>query len=391
MNIHEFQAKTLLAEHGLIVPRGGIAETPAQAAGLAHDLGGGAWMVKAQILAGGRGKAGGVRRAESPEAVEQAATALLGETLVTQQTGGAGQRVKKVLVEQAHDIERELYLALLVDRTAGRLALLGATEGGEDIEARAAAQPDSIQRILVDLEAGLTLAQAEDMAGRLGLVHEAAAAAVRLMQGLAKAFVETDASLIEINPLAVTRSGELLSLDVKMSLDDNALFRHPEHEPLRDHDAVDPNELEAQRYEVNFVKLEGNIGCVVNGAGLALATIDLLQAEGGQPADFMDIRPSATRDQVATAFGMVLDNPKVRAILVNVYGGGVLKCDTIGEGIAAAMRKRSRDVPLIVRAAGTNAEICRKALTAQAVPVTFAGDMAEAAKLAVAAVKREAA
>lgn len=391
MNIHEFQAKALLADYGLPAPRGGIAESPEAAAGVAKELGGGPFMVKAQILAGDRGKAGGVRRAETPHAVEQTASTLLGQTLVTRQTGGTGQTVKRVLVEQAHEIDRELYLALLVDRTAGRLALLGTTKGGEDIEARVAADPDAILRELIDPLAGLSADQAESMAARLGLDGAAAEAAVQLMQDLARAFVATDASLIEINPLALTRDGALLALDVKMSLDDNALFRHPEHEPLRDQDAEDPSELEAQRYEVNFVKLEGDIGCVVNGAGLALATIDLLQAEGGQPADFMDIRPSATRDQVATAFGMVLDNPKVRAILVNVYGGGVLKCDTIGEGIAAAMRKRSRDLPLIVRAAGTNADICRKALTAQAVPVTFASDMAEAARLAVAAVKREAA
>ena len=391
MNIHEHQAKALLADCGLVAPRGGVAETPQAAAELARELGGDAWMVKAQVLAGGRGKAGGVLRAETPRAVEQAASTLLGERLVTQQTGGGGQRVKAVLVEQAQEIARELYLALLVDRTAGRLALLGATEGGEDIESRAAAEPQSIKRALIDPTAGLTAAQAEAMAADLGLEGTPAEAAVRLMQGLAKAFVANDASLIEINPLAVTRDGQLLALDVKMSLDDNALFRHPEHEPLRDQEEVDPGELEAQRYEVNFVKLEGDIGCVVNGAGLALATIDLLRAEGGRPADFMDIRPSASREQVARAFGMVLGNPQVRAILVNVYGGGVLKCDTIAEGIAAAMRQRSRDLPLIVRAAGTNADICRKTLTAQAVPVRFANDMAEAAKLAVAAVKKEAA
>ena len=391
MNIHEHQAKTLLSSYGLTAPAGGIAETPQQAADLARALGGEAWMVKAQIHAGGRGKAGGVRRAGGPKAAAQAAEALLGQRLVTAQTGSAGRQVKRVLVEQAHAIERELYLALLVDRTAGRLALLGATKGGEVIEERAAADPDAILRMTIDPAVGLTPEQAAAMAEDLGLEGSTATQAARLMQGLARAFVETDASLIEINPLAVTREGTLLALDVKMSLDDNALFRHPEHEALRDEEEVDPSELEAQRYEVNFVKLDGNIGCVVNGAGLALATIDLLEAKGGRPADFMDIRPTATREQVATAFGMVLDNPKVEAILVNVYGGGVLKCDTIGEGIAAAMRGRSRELPLILRAAGTNADICRKALTAQGVPVRFAGDMAEAAALAVAAVKKEAA
>ncbi len=391
MDIQEYQAKPLLARYGLTTPKSGTADSAPAAAAVARELGGDGFMVKAQILAGGRGKAGGVRRAPTSEAVEQAAGALLGQTLVTPQTGGAGRTVKRVLVEQAHDVERELYLALLVDRRAGRLALLGAPQGGEEIESLAAAQPDSLERVLIEPDSGLTPAQAADMAGRLGLEGAGAAAAASLMTGLARAFVELDASLIEINPLGLTAAGALIALDVKMALDDNALFRHPDLELLRDQDAVDPSELEAQRYEVNFVKLEGDIGCVVNGAGLALATIDLLEAQGGRPADFMDIRPSATREQVATAFGMVLDNPKVRAILVNVYGGGVLRCDTIGEGIAAAMRKRSREVPLIVRAAGTNADICHKTLTAQAVPVTFASDMAEAARLAVAAVKQEAA
>lgn len=391
MNIHEFQAKSLLAGYGLPVPEGGVAETVERASEIARDLGGGACMVKAQIHAGGRGKAGGVQRGETPDGVGAAAGTLLGQRLVTYQTGAAGRSVKRVLVEKAEAIARELYLALLVDRSAGRVALLGATEGGEDIETRAAADPAAIRREVIDPDSGLQDKQAKAMAKALGLGGAAAKQAVALMQGLYKAFTETDASLIEVNPLAVTEAGALLALDVKMSLDDNALFRHADLAALRDQDEVDPSELEAQRYEVNFVKLEGNIGCVVNGAGLALATIDILKAAGGEPADFMDIRPTATRDQVATALGMVMANPKVRAILVNLYGGGIQRCDTIADGIAKAMKSRAREVPLIVRAAGTNADIARKSLTMQGVPVTFAGDMAEAARLAVAAVGREAA
>ena len=391
MNIHEYQAKSLLAGYGLPVPRGGVAESPAEAAEIARGLGGGACMVKAQIHAGGRGKAGGVRRGDNPDAVAEAAGALLGERLVTYQTGAGGRRVRRVLVEPAEAVSQELYLALLVDRSAGRVALLGATEGGEDIEDRAADDPKAIVREVIDPESGLGDAQSKAMAKALGLTGATADQAAEIMNGLYRAFIENDASLIEVNPLAVTEAGELLALDVKMSLDDNALFRHRELLDLRDSDEVDPSELEAQRYEVNFVKLDGNIGCVVNGAGLALATIDILKDAGGEPADFMDIRPTATRDQVATAFGMVLGNSKVQAILVNIYGGGIQRCDTVADGIAAAMKARSREVPLIVRVAGTNADIARKSLLAQGVPVTFADDMAEAARLAVAAVTRAAA
>ncbi len=389
MNIHEYQAKEILASYGVAAPEGRVARTVEQAVQAARELGGTGWMVKAQIHAGGRGKAGGVRRAISPSAVEAAARELLGSRLVTYQTGSAGKSVKQVYVEQACDVERELYLAVLVDRTAGRVALIGAGQGGEDIEERAARQPDTIERLLVDPLADLVEADVAAFVAKLGL--EGAPAAPAAVSGIYRAFLDTDASLIEINPLGLTKDGRLLALDVKMSFDDNALFRHPEVETLRDQEEVDPSELEAQRYELNYVKLDGNIGCMVNGAGLALATLDLLEQCGGEPADFMDVRPVATREQIATGFEMITANPAVKAILVNIYGGGILRCDTIAEGIGLAVRRRGLEVPLIVRAAGTNSEICNKTLQSQGVKVTFAGNMAEAARLAVQAVTQEAA
>ena len=389
MNIHEYQAKEILASYGVAAPEGRVARTVEQAVQAARELGGAGWMVKAQIHAGGRGKAGGVRRAISPSAVEAAARELLGSRLVTYQTGSAGKSVKQVYVEQACDVERELYLAVLVDRTAGRVALIGAGQGGEDIEERAARQPDTIERLLVDPLADLVEADVAAFVAKLGL--EGAPAAPAAVSGIYRAFLDTDASLIEINPLGLTKDGRLLALDVKMSFDDNALFRHPEVETLRDQEEVDPSELEAQRYELNYVKLDGNIGCMVNGAGLALATLDLLEQCGGEPADFMDVRPVATREQIATGFEMITANPAVKAILVNIYGGGILRCDTIAEGIGLAVRRRGLEVPLIVRAAGTNSEICNKTLQSQGVKVTFAGNMAEAARLAVQAVTQEAA
>jgi succinyl-CoA synthetase beta subunit len=391
MNIHEYQAKALLSDYGIAVPRGTVARSAAEAEAAARSLGGSAWAIKAQIHAGGRGKAGGVKLAESLDQVNGAAAELLGRRLVTYQTGAEGKQVKQVYVEEACRIERELYMAALVDRSRGRVALIAAAEGGEDIEQMAATAPDKILRLVVDPQSGLAEAEAADLAAKLDLGGAQAEAAVALMAALYDAFVECDASLIEINPLGLTADGRLIALDVKMSFDGNALFRHPIISNMRDEDEVDPSELEAARYEINYVKLDGDIGCMVNGAGLALATLDLIKDRGGNPADFMDIRPAASREQVAKGFTMLLRNPKVKAILVNVYGGGILRCDTIGEGIAMAVAREGLKVPLILRAAGTNMEICKKTLRAQAVPVTFARDMAEAAELAVRAVKRQAA
>lgn len=387
MYVHEFQAKQLLSGYGVPLPRGAVARSPDAARDAAREIGGGAWAVKAQILAGGRGKAGGVRIAESLDAVATHSRALLGSTLVTEQTGAAGRQVASVYIEERVAAARELYLAILVDRASGRVAFLTSTAGGEDIEKAVAGDPARIDKLIVDPVSGPDDADLRQAAAGLGLDSAAAEAAVALMAALYKAFLELDASLIEINPLALTESGELWAVDVKLTLDDNALFRHPELEALRDPDEQDPTEMEAARYEINYVKLDGDIGCMVNGAGLALATLDAIGRAGGRAADFMDVRPVATREQIATGFRLVLTNPKIRAILVNVFGGGILRCDTIAEGIAAAVRAHGLKVPLIVRAAGTNKEIAKKALIGQGIPVIFADDMAEAAELVVRAAK----
>ncbi len=391
MNLHEYQAKEILRGYGVPMPPGAVAESAAAAEAAARELGGASWAVKAQVHAGGRGKAGGVRLVTSAEAVRGAADELIGSRLVTAQTGDQGKVVKRVYVEQASEIEQEIYLAVLVDRSLGRVTFLASREGGEDSEATAGAQPERMQRLPVDSDVGFEAAGAGELAGALGLKEAVAESAVTIMQGLYQAFLDKDASLIEINPLAVTKGGTLQALDIKMVLDDNALVRHGDLEELRDEDEVDPSELEAQRYELNYVKLDGDIGVMVNGAGLALATLDLLKDCGGDPADFMDVRPVATREQIATGFEMIAANPAVKAVLVNIYGGGILRCDTIAEGSGLAVRRRGLEVPLIVRAAGTNCEVGNKVLQSQGVQVTFAKDMAEAARLAVQAGKREAA
>ena len=391
MYVHEFQAKRLLSGYGVLVPRGALARNPEAARDAAQEIGGDAWAVKAQILAGGRGKAGGIKIAESLEAVAAASRELLGTTLVTEQTGAAGRKIASVYVEERVAAARELYLATLVDRASGRVAFLTSAEGGEDIEEAVAGDPARIDKLVVDPATGPDDADLRKAAAGLGLDGAAAEAAVALMAGLYKAFLELDASLIEINPLALTETGDLRAVDVKLNLDDNALFRHPELEALRDPDDLDPTEMEAARYEINYVKLGGDIGCMVNGAGLALATLDAIGRAGGAAADFMDVRPVATRDQIATGFRLVLNNPKVKTILVNVFGGGILRCDTMAEGIAAAVRAHGLEVPLIVRAAGTNMEIAKKVLVGQGIPVTFADDMDEAAEMAVRAARSGAA
>jgi succinyl-CoA synthetase beta subunit len=391
MYVHEFQAKQLLSRHGVTAPRGTLARSPEAARDAAREIGGGAWAVKAQILAGGRGKAGGVKIVESLDGVAAASRELLGATLVTEQTGAAGRKVARVYVEERVASARELYLAILVDRASGRVAFLTSATGGEDIEAAVTRDPARIDKLIVDPAAGPDQAALHGAAAGLGLDGDASEAAVALMAGLYEAFLELDASLIEINPLALTPAGELRAVDVKLNLDDNALFRHPELEALRDPDDLDPTEMEAARYEINYVKLGGDIGCMVNGAGLALATLDALGRAGGAAADFMDVRPVATREQIATGFRLVLTNPRVKAILVNVFGGGILRCDTMAEGIAAAVHAHGLQVPLILRAAGTNMEIAQKTLIGQGIPVTFADDMAQAAELAVRAAKSGAA
>ena len=379
MNLHEYQAKELLKPYGVPVPPGKVASTPKAAAAAAAALGGSHWVVKAQVHAGGRGRAGGVRLVKSSKSAGEAAENLLGTRLITAQTGAGGKEVKRVYVEQAVDVAKEIYLAALVDRALGRVAFLASAEGGEVIEEAAAEAPDKINMLVIDPETGLKVTDAKKLAADLGLSGGQADAVAETMAAVYKAFIENDASLIEINPLAVTASGELFALDVKMIVDDNAIFRHPEFEKLWDEAEVSADEIEARRHELNYVAMDGDIGVMVSGAGLALGMLDLLKAKGGEAADFMDVRPVATREQIAAGIRMLLGDTKVKAVLVVAMGGGVLRCDTIAEGIAIACKEAGKHVPVIVRFAGTAKELAELALNNQGIKVTFADTLADAA------------
>ena len=386
MNVHEYQAKELLARFGVAVPRGRVAYTPEEAAGAAAELGGALWAVKAQIHAGGRGKAGGVKLARSPADVRAAAAELIGATLVTPQTGPAGSEVKRVYVEEGCDVARELYLGMLVDRATGRLTLIGSTEGGVEIEEVAAAAPEKILTVAVDPASGVRPFHARRLAFGLGLAEGQVEAAVALVTGIYEAFVAFDASVVEINPLIATREGALVALDAKMSFDDNALYRRPEIAALRDEDEEDPMERQALRHDLNYVKLDGNIGCMVNGAGLAMATMDIIKLHGGEPANFLDVGGGASRERVAAAFGLILSDPAVEAVLVNIFGG-IMRCDVIAEGVVAAARETSLNVPLVVRLAGTNVELGKEILDNSGLSILSADTLGEAAERAVRAVE----
>ncbi len=389
MNIHEYQAKELLAKSGVAVPAGAVAYTAAEAVDAAQRLGGNAWAVKAQIHAGGRGKAGGVRLARSADEVAAAARALIGHTLVTHQTGPEGRAVKRVYVEAACDIARELYLALSIDRRLGRITLIGAAEGGMEIEELAARAPEKILRLAIDPASGLSPFHARRLAFGFGLSGTQIGAMVGLVGALYRAFTELDAALVEINPLVVTGSGELIALDAKIGFDDNALFRHPEIEALRDEDEEDPIELEAGKHALNYVKLDGNIGCMVNGAGLAMATMDIIKLYGGSPANFLDVGGGATRERVIVAFKLILSDPNVEAILVNIFGG-IMRCDVIAEGIVSAAREVNLHVPLVVRLEGTNVELGRRILSQSGLPLLAAENFEDAARKVVAAAREAA-
>jgi succinyl-CoA synthetase beta subunit len=383
MNIHEYQAKELLGRFGVAVPRGGVAYTAAEAVAVTRRLGGSRWVVKAQIHAGGRGKAGGVKLVHSEDEVTEAAAALLGRRLVTHQTGREGREVKRVYVEEGCDIARELYLAVSIDRGTGRIVLIGSAEGGVEIEEVAARNPERIIRVAIDPASGLQPFHAREIAFGLGLDPKAAAP---FITGLYHAFCEFDAALVEINPLVVTASGALLALDAKMGFDDNALFRHPDIEALRDEDEEDPTELEAAKHALNYVKLDGNIGCMVNGAGLAMATMDIIKLYGGAPANFLDVGGGATRERVTVAFKLILADPNVEAVLVNIFGG-IMRCDVIAEGVVSAAREVNLHVPLVVRLEGTNVELGRKILQQSGLPIVAAENFADAAQKVVAAVE----
>jgi succinyl-CoA synthetase beta subunit len=389
MNIHEYQAKALLAKFGVAVPRGGVAFTPDEAVKAAEQLGGPVWVVTAQIHAGGRGKGGGVKVVKSLDAVKAEAERMLGMTLVTHQTGPEGKEVKRLYVEDGCDIARELYLSLLVDRGTGRVTVIASTEGGMDIEEVAAHTPEKILTVPIDPVTGMSGHYARRIAFGLGLEGKQVSAAVKFLTALYKSFVDLDASLMEINPLVVTGAGDVMALDAKMNFDDNALFRHPDIAELRDEDEEDPAELEAGKYELNYVKLDGNIGCMVNGAGLAMATMDIIKLVGGEPANFLDVGGGATKERVTAAFKIILSDKNVEGILVNIFGG-IMRCDVIAEGVVAAAREVSLHVPLVVRLEGTNVELGKQILADSGLPIVSADNLGDAAEKIVKAVREAA-
>ena len=383
MKIHEYQAKEILRKFGVPTPAGKPCFSVSEAVEAAKSLSGSTWVVKAQIHAGGRGKGGGVKVARSLDEVKQCAANILGMTLVTPQTGPKGQVVRRLLIEQGVDIKTEFYAGLVVDRGSRRVCIIASGEGGMNIEDVAAKFPEKIHRLLIDPVAGLTVQDAEDMARRIGMSESAAVEGGALLQGLYRAYDSTDAALVEINPLILTPGDHVLALDAKMNFDDNALFRHPDIAALRDLDEEDPAEIEASKYELSYVSLDGNIGCLVNGAGLAMATMDIIKLYGGNPANFLDVGGGATAEKVAEAFKLMLRNPELKAILVNIFGG-IMKCDVIADGVVAAAREVRLNVPLVVRLEGTNVELGNKILTESGLPIIQAENMAEAAQKAVA-------
>jgi succinyl-CoA synthetase beta subunit len=385
VNIHEFQAKEVLRGYGVGVPRGQVATTPAEAGAAARALGM-PCVVKAQIHAGGRGKAGGVKLVKSPEEAERVAAALLGKPLVTHQTGPAGRVVRRVLVEQGLDISRELYLGMVLDRAAARVAIMASSEGGVEIEEVAARTPEKIVRVAIDPAVGLQGFQARRIAFGLELPSEAVRDAVKFMSALYRAFTECDASLAEINPLVLTGDGAVLALDAKMGFDDNALFRHPNIRDLRDPTEEDPREREAAKYDLSYIALDGTIGCLVNGAGLAMATMDIIKYYGGEPANFLDVGGGASTEKVREAFKILLADAKVKGILINIFGG-ILRCDVLAQGVVEAARDVKLSVPLVVRLEGTNVEIGRRILAESGLNIINAADMAEAARKAVEAAR----
>ncbi|MEX2299099.1 MAG: ADP-forming succinate--CoA ligase subunit beta [Dongiaceae bacterium] len=389
MNIHEYQAKELLARFGVAVPRGYPAFTVDEAVDAAKKLGSKIWVVKAQIHAGGRGKAGGVKLARSLDEVRAIAKELLGKTLVTKQTGPQGRVVGRLYVEEGCDIARELYLGLLIDRATSRVTVIASMEGGMDIEEVAAHHPEKILKVTIDPATGLMPHHARRIAYALELDGDQVKKAVKFIDAIYKAFVDLDASVIELNPLMITKSGDVVVLDAKINFDDNALYRHKDVAELRDEDEEDPAEREAARNELNYVKLDGNIGCMVNGAGLAMATMDIIKLYGGEPANFLDVGGGATRERVTAAFKIILSDPNVKTILVNIFGG-IMRCDIIAEGVVAAARELSLRAPLVVRLEGTNVELGKKILAESGLPILSASDLADAAEKAVKAVREAA-
>ena len=386
MNIHEFQAKDLLRRYGVPVPNGKVALTPQEAKAAAAELGGRS-VVKGQIHAGGRGKAGGVKLAASPEEAESAAKEMLGKKLVTRQTGPEGREVRQVLVEQSVNIERELYLGMVLDRGKSRVAVICSSEGGVEIEEVAAAHPEKILKELIDPAIGLQPFQCRRLAYALELPAQQVSKLVAMMQALYRAFDECDCSIAEINPLILTKEGAVMALDAKMNFDANALFRHQEILALRDLNEEDPREVEASRHDLSYVSLNGNIACMVNGAGLAMATMDIIKQYGGEPANFLDVGGGANEERVANAFKILLADDRVRGVLINIFGG-IMRCDVLAQGVVAAARDLNVSLPLVVRMQGTNVDQGKKILADSGLPIISAETMAEAAEKIVAAVRQ---
>jgi succinyl-CoA synthetase beta subunit len=382
VKIHEYQAKAILAQHGVPVPRGEMVTTSAEAADAARRLGG-TVVVKAQIHAGGRGKGGGVKVVKGPEEAERAAAAMLGSNLVTVQTGPQGQKVSRVLVEEGLQIAKELYFGMLIDRAARAPVMMASAEGGVDIEEVAAKTPHLIHREHIDPAVGLSPFQARKLAFGIGLEAPLIPKAVKLLGALHDGFLACDASLIEINPLVVTAGGDLLALDAKLTFDDNALYRHPSFKELRDLAEEDPLEVEASRFSLSYIRLDGTIGCMVNGAGLAMATMDIIKLAGGEPANFLDVGGGANAEQIRNAFKILMSDRNVNAVLINIFGG-ILRCDVLAEGLIAAVRDLEVKVPIVIRMEGTNVEIGKKMLQESGLNFTTADSMGEAAETVVA-------
>ena len=387
MNIHEFQAKKILAGYGVNIPRGKEAYSVAEAVSVAKHIGGEKWVVKAQIHAGGRGKAGGVKIADSLKEVEEISNSLLGMQLVTHQTGPEGKKVNKIFIEEGVNIVSEFYLGVVLDRSNEKYVMMASTEGGTEIEVVAEKNPEKIFKVEIDPLLGIQSYQARQLVFKLGLEKSLSNKAVKFILALSKAVEQTDASLVEINPLVVTKD-DVLALDAKMNFDDNALYRQKDIEMLRDEDEEDPRELEATQYDLNYISLDGNIGCMVNGAGLAMATMDIIKLEGGSPANFLDVGGGASKERVEQAFRIIFSDKKVKAVLINIFGG-IMRCDVIAEGVVAAAKNIDIKVPLIVRLAGTNEEKGKEILNNSGLDIISANNLGDAAKKAVQSVKEQ--
>jgi succinyl-CoA synthetase beta subunit len=385
MNIHEYQAKEILRKNGVAVLDGRVATTPDEAEAAAQELGGGLCVVKAQIHAGGRGKAGGVKLAKTPQEAHAHATALLGSTLVTHQTGPEGKEVQKVFVEQGCDIDQEFYLGMVIDRVTARVTVMASSEGGVEIEEVAERSPEKILRATIDPAVGFGDFQGRQLAYGLGLPKDSVNKAVAFMRGLYKAFSESDASMAEINPLVLTKSGDLVALDAKMGFDDNALFRHADIREMRDVTEENEKEVAASKFDLNYIALDGNIGCMVNGAGLAMATMDIIKHYGAEPANFLDVGGGATTEKVTEAFKIILSDENVKGVLVNIFGG-IMRCDVVANGVVEAAKQVNLSVPLVVRLEGTNVELGKTILAESGLDIIPADDLADGAKKIVEAI-----